>query len=130
LDAATKEEQNITNGLFSELLLKDLGAKVSLVGVEQINEKDAYGIEVVLSKGSKYTVFFDAVTGLKVRYLKVMETPQGTLSQTIDYGDYREINGVKFPFVWNQSAGPQKIKMEVSEVLVNQTLAADTFKVE
>lgn len=130
LDDKTKEEQIITSALFSELGLKELGATLELSSVETIDGKDAYGIEVTLSKGGKYTVFFDAESGLKVRYLKVMDTPQGQMTQAVDYGDYKEVEGVKFPYQLKQNVGPQKISMTVSEVLVNQDISDDTFSVE
>lgn len=130
LDEATMEEQIISSALFGELMLSELGAKTTLSSIENVNGNDAYGVEVELSKGKKYTVYFDAETGLKVRYSKTLETPQGTFTQSVDYLDYQEVNGVMFPFNVKQQMGPQKIDMKASEVLVNQDLAADTFKVE
>ncbi|WP_462252786.1 M16 family metallopeptidase [Ekhidna sp.] len=130
LDDATMEEQIIANALFSELGLKELGAKLELTAVEEVNGNDAYAVEITLSKGSSYTVFFDSETGLKVRYSKTTETPQGSFTQSVDYMDYQEVDGVKFPFTLKQQMGPQKIDMKASEVLVNQEVSEDTFKVE
>ncbi|WP_436515009.1 M16 family metallopeptidase [Ekhidna sp. To15] len=130
LDDATVEEQVISNALFSELALKELGATLELTAVEEVNGSDSYAIEVTLSKGNKYTVYFDAESGLKVRYSKTTETPQGTFTQSVDYMDYQEVEGVKFPFLMKQQMGPQKIDMKASEVLVNQDISEDTFQVE
>lgn len=130
LDEKTKEEQIISSALFSELGLQELGATLELSAVENISGKDAYGIDVVLSKGNKYTIYFDAESGLKVRYAKVLDTPQGQFTQTISYQDYKEIEGVMFPSKMIQSVGPQKITMSITEVLVNQDLPEGTFKVE
>jgi len=129
LDDKTKEEQILTNGLFSEMLLQDMGATLKLVGVEQFNDKDHYVLEVTLSKGSTYTVYFDSTTGLKSRYAKNIETPQGSFMQTIDYTDYKEVNGVKLAHLMTQKMGPQNMKMEATSVNVNVDIAADTFKV-
>lgn len=130
MDEATKEEQIVSNALFSELGLKELGAKMELVAVESINGSDAYAVEVTLSKGNSYTVYFDTESGLKVRYTKVMDTPQGQMTQSVSYHDYKEVSGVMFPHLIKQQIGPQNIEMKASEVLVNQDLPADTFKVE
>lgn len=130
MDEKTKEEQIISNALFSELGLAELGANLKLSSVEQINGKDAYGVEVELSQGSMYTVYFDAESGLKVRYSKVLDTPQGQFTQTMNYMDYKEVEGVMFAHSMSQSVGPQNVKMTITEINVNSDLPADTFKVE
>ena len=130
LDDKSKEEQIISGALFSELGLSELGAKLKLESVEKINGKDAYGVSVTLPQGGAYTVYFDAESGLKVKYSKALETPQGQFTQTISYSDYKEVNGVMFPHKMVQSVGPQVITMTVDEIKVNQELPEGTFAVE
>ena len=125
-----KEELRFANGLFTEFDLMEAGAELKLAGVEQIDGKDAYGIEVTLPKGSKYTLYFDAETGLKTRFFKVLELPQGTFNQIVDYSDYKEVDGIMIYHAFSQQTGPQKMKATASEVLVNQDLPDDTFSVE
>ncbi len=125
-----KEELAFANGLFTEFELSASGASTRLAGVEQIGGKDAYGVDVTLSKGSAYTLYFDAESGLKVRFSKVIETPQGSFTQTVDYLDYKEVDGLMIFHKLIQKVGPQNIEANVSEVLINQELPADTFKVE
>ena len=129
IDDKAEEELALANGLFSEALLQDMGATLKLTGIEKINEKDHYIVEVTLSKGSIYTVYFDATTGLKSRYAKMIESPQGSFMQIIDYADYKEVNGVKFAHVMIQNLGGQNIKMEATSVNVNVDIPQDTFKV-
>ena len=130
MNDAMIEEQVISNALFNELVLKETGADLKLAGIEQINGSDAYSVEVMLSKGGKYTVYFDAASGLKVRYVKVTETPNGPITQTVDYMDYKEVDGVMFPHTMMQQFGPQKIELTATEVVVNQEVADDTFEVK
>ncbi len=130
LTDAQKEELMFGNGLYTEFALIESGADLKLTGVEQINGKDAYGLEVKLSQGGNYTLYFDAESGLKARFSKVLETPQGSFTQNVDYGDYKEVGGVMIYHSFTQQMGPQKIEGKASEVLVNQELPADTFKVE
>ena len=125
-----KEELIYGNGLYAEFDLLENGASVKLVGVEQIDEKDAYVVEVALSKGGKYSLYFDAESGLKVRFSKVLETPQGTFNQIIDYGDYRAVDGLMIFHSFSQQMGPQQISAKASEVVVNGELPEGTFKVE
>ncbi len=130
MDDASKEEIAFANGIFTEFDLEEVGAEMQLSGLEQINDKDAYGVEVTLPKGSKYTLYFDAETGLKVRYSKTLETPQGVFTQNVDYKDYKEVDGIMVFHQMVQQMGPQKIDSKATEVLVNQDLPEDTFKVE
>ncbi len=125
-----QEELGFANGLFTEFELLESGATAELAGVEQIDGKDAYGVEITLSKGNNYTLYFDAETGLKVRFNKVLETPQGSFTQTVDYLDYKEVDGIMIFHNLKQKFGPQLIDARASEVFVNQELPADTFKVE
>ena len=124
------EEQILSNGLFSEFVLIDRGATLKLRGIEKVNDKDNYMVEVTLPKGGTFTLYFDAETGLKTRYSKMLETPQGNFVQTVDFSDYKEVNGVKFPHVFFQTIGPQNIKMEALEISANVKIPADTFNVD
>ena len=46
------------------------------------------------------------------------------------YSDYREVEGVKFPFMIAQSMGPQSFEFKVSEIKVNEGVSEEDFKVE
>ena len=130
LEGAMKEEQIVSGALFSDLGLIELGAELKLESVESINGSDAYGISVTLPEGGSYTVYFDSQTGLKVRYTKVSDTPQGQMNQTVNYSDYKEVEGVKFPHKLVQNVGSQVINIAISEVTVNGEISEDTFNVE
>ena len=44
------------------------------------------------------TLYFDKKTGLLLRELRYGGSPIGRVPTQIDYSDYRDVNGVKFPF--------------------------------
>jgi hypothetical protein len=44
------------------------------------------------------TLYFDRQTGLLVRELRYSQTPIGRVPTQTDYSDYRDVNGIKFPF--------------------------------
>lgn len=125
-----KEELAFANGLFGEFMFAEAGAEVKLVAVEQINGRDAYVMSVTLPKGSSYNLYFDKESGLKVRYAKTIETPNGSINQTVDYTDYKEVNGLMIYHTLTQQAGPQKLVATAKEVTVNQEIPADTFIVK
>jgi photosynthetic reaction center cytochrome c subunit len=45
-------------------------------------------------------LYFDQESGLLLRLIRFAETPLGRNPTQIDYGDYRETDGVKIPYRW------------------------------
>ena len=72
--------------------------------------------------------YYDAATGLLVRTEKSQEMQGQTITSIQDLSDYREVNGVLFPFVQKITAGPQVIEMATSEIVVNEGVSAEDFK--
>lgn len=134
------QQQKITDSELEKLaleskinLLLDLqkeGIETTLLGKEAVDGKDAYKVEMKFSSGTKWIQYYDVSTGLKVKEIKPITSPQGTFSQETVYEDYREINGVKYPFLLKQSLGPQKIDMKVTSVEVNTGLKDDFFTIK
>lgn len=44
------------------------------------------------------TLYFDTQTGLLLRELRYGKSPIGRVPTLIEYGDYRDVDGIKFPF--------------------------------
>ncbi|WP_162051402.1 M16 family metallopeptidase [Pontibacter pamirensis] len=127
----TKEElttQKLEVSQFPVLQYSKLGIKTKLTGMEKVEGKDAYAVEVTLPNNQKATHYFDKNTGLRLKEVNNLQTPQGVLTQTKSYSDYKEVNGVKFPYVIETVVGPQAIKAEVQNIEVNKNLSDDTFK--
>ena len=49
-------------------------------------------------RGLLVTLFFDRDSGLLLRELRYGSSPIGRVPTQIDYADYRDVNGIKFPF--------------------------------
>ncbi|MFD3000003.1 insulinase family protein [Pontibacter toksunensis] len=127
----TKEElatQKLEVSQFPVLQYEKLGIKTKLTGMEKVDGKDAYAVEVTLPNGQKAIHYFDKNTGLRLKEVNNLQTPQGVLTQTKTYSNYKEVNGVKFPYVVETVVGPQAIKAEVQNIEVNKNLSDDTFK--
>ncbi|PRY14880.1 putative Zn-dependent peptidase [Pontibacter ummariensis] len=127
----TKEElaaQKLETNLFAALLYDKLGIKTQLTGMEKVDGKDAYVVEVSLPNGQKATHYFAKDSGLRLKEVNNLQSPQGVITQTKSYSNYKEVNGVKLPYVTETTVGPQVIKAEVQNVEVNKGLADDTFK--
>lgn len=110
--------------------LDSMGIKLKLDGIDTANGKDAYKIEMILPSETKWTQFYDPQTGLKIKESKDITAPQGTYTQVTYLSDYREVDGVKYPFSIKQEVGQQNIEFTVSTIQVNTGLADDLFKIK
>jgi len=81
-----------------------------------------------MPNGQKTMQYFAQDSGLLLKEVNSMESPQGVITQTKSYGNYKEVNGVKFPYLVEISMGPQQIKTEVQNIEVNKGINDDVFK--
>lgn len=125
-----KQESIIDYSLFPEAFFDKHNIEINLSGIEKVENKDAYVVEMTYPTGGTATSYFDKETGLKVKFTKIVETPQGNLTSTWEYKDYKEVEGIKFPFSLSQSVGPQRLNVSVDEVKINGELPENVFKVE
>jgi len=110
----------------AELKYAELGVVITLEAIESINNKDAYKLKVVNPTGQTTYDYYDVESGLKVQSKQTTVTPQGEFTQIVNYADYQEISGVKFPFSIKIS-GVQNMELIVSSVEINTGLEDDLF---
>lgn len=110
-------------GVFPELGFLASG-KAKLVGMEKVNDKDAYKVELPGSSMS-VTSFYDVETGLKVKEVSVINVMGQTQTQEAEFSDYKEVEGIKFPHAKLGSLGPQKVESKLIEVVLNTATDAD-----
>lgn len=116
--------------MFAELNYFKNGYDVELKGIEKVEETDAYKLVVVAPSGNKVTEYYDVKSGLKIRSIGVLESPQGNVTQTTDYSEYKAAGGVLLPHVMTQSMGPQNIKMTIKDVKVNGGIDEAAFEIK
>jgi zinc protease len=107
---------------FPELNL--LNTDVELEGIEVIDGKKAYKVKI----SSERTSFYDIETGLKVQDVVSIEAQGQQMNTTFDYSDYQEVSGIKFPFLFKQTMGPQKFEFIVKEIKVNEGVSDVDFE--
>jgi hypothetical protein len=83
--------------------LRAKAATLHTVGKDSVNGVLAYRVSGPSDDGS-VSYYFDAATGLLVRESETMTTPIGTIPDQTDYMDYRNVGGVKVPFVVRTAA--------------------------
>lgn len=120
--------QKLEADMFSVAHYDQLGVKTAVTGQGKVDGVDAYIIEATTANGQKISHYFDKQTGLLLQDVNSMQTPQGTITQTKSYKNYKEVAGVKFPHIIETTSGPQVIKAEVQRIEVNKGLSDDTFE--
>jgi hypothetical protein len=94
-------EQREVDGDFYGFLVdyKAKGHTVALEGREKVGGADAWKLKVTLKSGAVRHVYLDAQTFLERRHETTIElAPDRRVATTINFGDWRDVNGVKFPF--------------------------------
>jgi predicted Zn-dependent peptidase len=119
LEGKELEEMKYESMMNIELQYDKLGIKLVLEGIEEINGAETYRVLITYPTGKETTRFFDVSTGLLIREI----SDQGIA----EFSDYREVNGVKFPYMISQQMGPQTIKLSVLSIKVNSKLKDELF---
>jgi photosynthetic reaction center cytochrome c subunit len=82
--------------------ITDLGAPSSQSSLQKdVTLGQNHAVEVVQGTGPRgllVTLYFDRQNGLLLRELRYGSSPIGRVPTQIDYADYRDVNGIKFPF--------------------------------
>lgn len=106
--------------VFPELEFTNQNAK--LLGIENINGEDAYAIE----KGNT-TYYYNAKTGLKIGEVTKQKTPNGEMIISKYSSDYKEVEGVKYPFKYVQNMVGMDITLTADSYEINK-VTDESFK--
>jgi len=88
----------------------------SIVNVEKIQGEDAYAVKV----SDKVTEYYSVDSGLKLQTKTVVEQMGQTFESTINYKDYKAVDGIMMPFTLEQSFGPQQVGFKMEEIMINE----------
>jgi photosynthetic reaction center cytochrome c subunit len=112
------------NGVRLDALLAFPGQiKTVLTGLRtnsaDIGDKDVQIVQGSGPNGIMVTLYFDKKTNLLVRLVRYSNSPAGRVPTQIDYDDYRDVNGVKFPFKYTFSWLDGRDVFQIDNVKVN-----------
>ena len=79
--------------------LKKNYAHLEVKDIAKIDGHDAYRIIASRTSASPDQYYFDAQSGLLLQISIQIDSPLGAIPQDTDYEDYRDVSGVKVPFV-------------------------------
>jgi predicted Zn-dependent peptidase len=124
-----KEELDEDAALFLEsYMLKKGGYSFLMKGIEQVEGKDAYNIEIKSPKGRVFNFYYDVATNLRVKEARTQESPAGKATIVIINSEFKTVNGVKIPVKLLFDAGMFKLDINLTDVKVNQGLKMDDLK--
>ena len=69
--------------------------------LETIGGREAYVVEAAAPHRVPIKLYFDRESGLLVRVMRYADTALGFNPTQVDYGDYRDVGGVKVAFRWS-----------------------------
>jgi hypothetical protein len=82
---------------------KQKGHTVTLEGKEALPSGETYKLKVKTKSGAERVVYLDAGTYLERRQTGTLNLPGGRqFNVVLDFGNYRDVNGVKFPYDINE----------------------------
>jgi hypothetical protein len=110
--------------------IKEQPPNLRTVGIERVDDRDAYVLQGKIDSVTTRKSYFDVVTGLLRRELTTTETLLVPLEEQVDYDDYRDVGGVQMPFrVRTSDGGPYSTATRtILEIRRNVPVADSLFR--
>ncbi|MEQ1574071.1 MAG: photosynthetic reaction center cytochrome c subunit family protein [Vicinamibacterales bacterium] len=92
-----------------------------------IDNRDVLLVQGFSPAGSPVKLYFDRESGLLTRLVRYSKTIVGRVPTKVDYGDYRDVSGVKIPFRVVTTWTDGRSVTELSDVRVNVAIDTSRF---
>jgi hypothetical protein len=109
---------------------KSKGNQVELLGKDKVEGTDAYKIKLTRKSGDISMVYLDADNYMEIKD-EEKRMVRGTEHEIeTSLGDYREVNGIMFPFAIesSQKGSPEKQKISIDKIELNVPVDEASFK--
>lgn len=98
------------------------------VGLEDtVGDREVYVVQGSSPDGLLGTFYFDKETHLLLRYVRQTPSPVGRISIQQDFEDYRDVDGIKFPFKYSFLWLDGRFTANIAEVQVNPSIDRAKF---
>jgi len=98
--------------LQAELRMREIFPKMKVLGKEKVGSKDTFVIEASPPEGAAEKFYFDTQDGLLLQHEYVGDAWYGQITVTEQFGDFREVDGVRIPFTIRQSGVDLTIRIK------------------
>jgi Photosynthetic reaction centre cytochrome C subunit len=94
---------------------------------DSLGDKEVRVVQGTGPKGLLATLYFDMQSGLLLRVVRYTPSPIGRVPIQMDYSDYRDVGGIKFPFKYTFSWLDGRDSFQLSDVKTNAPIDAAKF---
>jgi len=122
LDGARFEAQLAFPGQLKPALSNWRGAATRSLG-----DRDFVVVQGTGPRGFLATLYFDPKTSLLSRLVRYGPSPIGRMPTQIDYADYRDVEGIKFPFEYKFTWLDGRYTAKLSKIETNVAIDATKF---
>ena len=110
------------------LTYKADGTVVKLSGKEKVGARDAFVLLFEPSAGSPVKQYIDAESYMPMKSVLTVELPQvGTVEQTAEASDFRDLDGVKVPYKLQISSSVQNVSVTFTKIEHNVAIDDKLF---
>lgn len=88
---------------YEPLKIREFYPDIKVTAKERVGDREAFVLESEAVKGEITRLFFDAATGLLLRRQTIGKNILTPIPEQVDLEDYRDVDGVKLPFIIRQS---------------------------
>jgi hypothetical protein len=106
------------------------GIKTDLQSNIEVDSIDCHMVTFTLPSGLKWFQYYSSESGLKIKEIKEIQTTQGVFEQETYYSDYKEVDGLKFPFTVKQFFGIQELDLKVTGIEINSGIEDEVFEIQ
>jgi outer membrane lipoprotein-sorting protein len=129
-DISGNQLDNMRNAEFPNPLLnyKAMGMTAKLGGKEKAGARDAYVLILEPTSGSVVRQYLDAATYLPIQVVMTINMLQfGDVEQTTEFSDFRDVDGVKIPFLTKATSSVQTMSIAITKVEHNMKIDEALF---
>lgn len=131
LPAANLESLKNMFLFYSNIRLKEQFTSLRVGRREKIGDREVIAVNGRTADNRREQLYFDAESGLLVRRIRYTQTVIGIIPEQTDFEDYRDVDGVKFPFTVRVSSidvGNPISTRKYSEIKLNVPVDDSKFK--
>jgi outer membrane lipoprotein-sorting protein len=123
LEGAALEAELSFPGQITQVLTNWIVGPLTVIG-----EREARIVQGKKASGAPVKLYFDEESGLLVRLVWYSsESPVGRVPTQVDFEDYRDVSGIKFPFKWTSTWTNGRTVYQLENVQINPMIPAARF---
>jgi hypothetical protein len=130
MDAEKVKDAQREADLLHILHLDRYGIEAILLGMETLEEKSCYVVQLMRDASEIERQWYDSSTGLLFQTVKSESGPQGSSVVTSKVQGYMDVKGIQFPAHNVVNAQGQVMEIHVQSVELNKKLKLDQYSVD